>query len=121
MRKFTKDNWKIDMSSCVSNECTHTFIYPEHLRIKQIDEDVHIALVRMYEDDKGSYDECYANARLIAAAPKLYELLSVNASIIDTLIQEYELEDADKAWLSDHLDMAENLLARIDGEEAEHE
>ena len=40
MRKFTEDNWKIDMSSCVSNECTHTFIYPEHLRIKQIDEDV---------------------------------------------------------------------------------
>lgn len=71
MRKFTKGNWKIDMSSMVSYECRHTFIYPEDLEVKQIDEDVHIALVNE------NYEECAANARLIAAAPEMYELLKV--------------------------------------------
>ena len=115
MRKFTKDNWKIDMSSCVSNECMHTFIYPEHLRIKQIDEDVHIALARMYEDDKGSYDECYANARLIAAAPKMYERLKLLARLISRQAQGQLRENISP-------DIAQSiyeLLAEIDNEPAE--
>ena len=105
MRKFTEDNWKIDMSSCVSDECTHTFIYPEHLRIEQIDEDVYIALARIYEDDKGSYDECYANARLIASAPEMYELLKVWVNV------------QAQPTLRNAQARAQELLARIDGEE----
>ena len=66
MRKFTPGKWKIDMSSFVSYDCPHTFIYPEDLKVRQIDEDVHIALVNC------NYDEWAANARLIAAAPEMY-------------------------------------------------
>ena len=65
-------------------------------------------------------DEAAANARLIAAAPEMYKILSTNASILDTLIHEYELfDDPDISWLNDHLDATEKLLARIDGEEVQ--
>ena len=101
MSKFTKGTW---------------IFYGEFFSEADtiFDDDMHpIAYVYLRDDSE-------ANGRLIAAAPEMYELLSINANVIDTLIHEYELfDDADISWLNDHLDMAEKLLARIDGKENE--
>ncbi len=104
MSKFTKGEWKVDMSSSVSYECLHDFIYPEDLQVRQIDEDVHIALVNH------AYPEWQANARLIAAAPELYEL--VREELIPTSDYGGILSFAREAKVR-------KLLAYIDGEEAE--
>ena len=104
MGKFTPGKWKIDWSSCVSYDCPHTFIYPEDLQVRQIDEDVHIALVRDFLDSKDSYDECSFNARLIAAAPEMYELLRELL-----LHNDYGLSLQQAKKIS-------SLLSRIDGD-----
>lgn len=104
MIEFTGGEWKIDMQSCVSYECVHTFIYPEDLQVRQCDDDIHIALVNH------AYPEWQANARLIAAAPEMYRLLESIVSLLS--VHSYSQGEAVKIH---------QLLARIDGEEAKHE
>ena len=85
MSKFTCGTWEVDM------------LYGDH------------PLVRA---DGKLIADCFtneANARLIAAAPEMYELLKVWVNI---QVQPTLMEAKNKA---------RELLARIDGTEAEHE
>ena len=109
MSKFTAGKWKIDMSSSVSYECLHTFIYPEDIQVKQIDKDVHIALVNH------AYPEWQANARLIAAAPKMYERLKLMARLLSRQAQGQFNDKFDPAIA----DSIYELLAKIDHEPVE--
>lgn len=106
MSEFTKGKWKIDCSSIVSYECRHIFIYPENLEFKQIDKDIHISLVNE------NYDECAANARLIAAAPEMYKALS-------HLLNEIPIIAGDSRHdaLCEAICEAQTVIERIDGKE----
>ncbi len=92
------------MSSSVSYECLHDFIYPKDLQVRQIDEDVHIALVNH------AYPEWQANARLIAHAPEMYKVLQVFAD--EPSEAEERVDELCVAYFQ-----AREILARIDGEE----
>ncbi len=101
MSKFTKGQWMLDDSPDEYNGNIFTYdpdgSYIGIARIKGLD----------YIDFK---TEAQANARLITAAPKMYRLLEDARGIItqlnvgDPLATEIEL-----------------FLARIDGEDAEHD
>ena len=90
MSKFTKGKWEIT----------------KHLDI--ICNNVYVALV-CHEDHRELFSpQSRANARLIAAAPEMYELLKVwvNIQTQPTLIEMQK--------------KTQNLLARIDGEKVKH-
>ena len=91
MSKFTKGKWEIT----------------EHLDITC--NDVYVALV-CHEDHRELFSpQSRANARLIAAAPEMYELLKVwvNIQTQPTLIEMQK--------------KTQNLLERIDVEEIKHD
>ena len=101
MSEFTKGKWQLD------KENGHV--------IRAVESKSSVAIVIGERNA-----EQQANARLIENAPALYRMLQLNVNVLETLIQEYDLfEDADAAWLNKHLDEAEKVLARIDGEEAQ--
>ena len=101
MSEFTKGKWQLDKENGYV------------VRAVKLDKPVVIVIGERNAEQQ-------ANARLIENAPDLYRMLQINANILETLIQEYDLfEDADVAWLNKHLDEAEKVLARIDGEEAQ--
>ena len=100
MCEFTKGQWEagIDTSSMLSYVWT---------KLKNIPAKIAVMHRCPYIKDK----EQLANARLIAAAPEMYELLIfAMASLRDGDIPAQRVADR-----------IEELLVRIDGEEAEHE
>ncbi|MBQ7220721.1 MAG: hypothetical protein IJS28_07065 [Synergistaceae bacterium] len=91
MKRFSSGTWTHDPATgeIASAECIVCKVYG--------------ATVYNYE---ANAEECTSNARLIASAPEMYELLK---SVV-----EYK---PDIVW--DVVFYAQKLLARIDGEEAE--
>ncbi len=91
MSKFTQGKWE---------HGTHS--------IKAITPEETIGIAFVYKAN--SQEETEANARLITAAPEMYRLLESIVSLLS--VHSYSQGEAVKIH---------QLLARIDGEEAEHE
>ncbi len=88
MSKFTKGKWKVKYSHMMQG---------------------------IFDEDNDPVELNEANARLIAAAPDMYELLNNIAWYIEATqkLQKNYLADE----FSDYATRAKELLARIDGEE----
>ena len=96
MSKFTQGKWEWDKENCL----VFTTMYSED----GSSERYYVADFEM--DYAISREEREANARLIAAAPEMYELLESLVNIL--LVHSYSQDKAIRIA---------NLLARIDGEE----
>ena len=96
MSKFTQGKWEWDKENCL----VFTTIFTVHGSSERY-------YVADFELDYAiSREEREANARLIAAAPEMYELLESLVNIL--LVHSYSQEKAIRIA---------NLLARIDGKE----
>ena len=103
MSKFTQGEWEWDKENCL----VFTTMYSED----GSSERYYVADFEM--DYAISREEREANARLIAAAPEMYELLK---SLVNTL-----LAHSYSSYSQDKVIRIANLLARIDGEEEVHD
>ena len=100
MSKFTKGPWKVTPHLDVMKG--HNYIAPISIMTKKY---------------MTVNEETRANARLIAAAPEMYELLDYIASYLTALSKLIPLS----GLLINYLSMINDLVARIDGEEERHE
>jgi hypothetical protein len=102
MSEFTKGEWTADEFGA------YVFAHDNQMMICKMRGDGYLMLNGL--SDKEIIEVQKANARLIAAAPEMYELLKV-------LVQR-EYDNTVTALLALE---AEKLLARIDGEDADHD